>query len=111
MRLSDHTMWRQPLTVLPFDHTQGLTGLRSRVHTRDMKPTSSTPGHVTLANGERRFAWSNTSRRTVFSADGATATQVTDTRIEFELDTNAATGRGRQHRKVSTKQAATFTAR
>ena len=76
-----------------------------------MKPTSSTPGHVTLANGEPRFAWSNTYRRTVFSADGASATQVTETRIEFELDTNASSGRGRQYRKVSPKQAATFTAR
>lgn len=75
-----------------------------------MTPTTSIPGTVTLASGEGRYAWKNTYRRTVFSADGTTAQQVTETRIEFELDTNAANG-GRRYRTVSPKQAATFTPR
>lgn len=72
-------------------------------------PQSTQTGTITMADGSSRQAWLNTYAVTKFSEDGRTATTATESRIEFLLDTNGAAGSGRKYRKVSPKQAATFT--
>jgi hypothetical protein len=72
------------------------------------KPVDSEAGTIKMTNGEIRHAWRNTYSTMKFSADGRTAETVTEIRIEFLIDSNAARSTGRKFRKANAKQAASF---
>jgi hypothetical protein len=72
------------------------------------KLIESVAGTVTMADGTRRTAHRNTYKVTTFSADGTTATNAEEVRIEFVLFTNANAVRGPRYRKTTPDQAATF---